>query len=82
MGFRFRRSFSLLPGVRVTVTSRGVSASAGRSGARVSVNSHGELTRTLSIPGTGISHVRTTRPRSPQHPMSILKAILKRFRTS
>ena len=48
----------------------------------MSVNSRGELTRTLSIPGTGISHVRTTRPRSPRRLMSTLKAILKRFRTS
>lgn len=59
MGFRTRKSIKIMPGVRMTVTARGMSVSAGVKGARVSVNSRGQATRTLSIPGTGISHVKT-----------------------
>jgi len=59
MGFRARKSFKLAPGIRMTVTPRGVGISGGVKGARVSVNSSGRVTRTVGIPGTGISHVTT-----------------------
>ncbi len=61
MGFRVRRSFKVMPGVRMTVTPRGVSTSVGTRGARVSVHSSGRVTRTVGIPGSGISHTSTTR---------------------
>lgn len=61
MGFRARRSFSIVPGVRLTVTHRGVGVSAGVRGARVSVNSSGRVTQSIGIPGTGVSHVTTSR---------------------
>lgn len=61
MGFRARKSFKVMPGVRMTVTPRGVSTSVGVRGARVSVNSSGRVTRTVGIPGSGISHVETLR---------------------
>ena len=48
----------------MTVTPRGVSVSAGVKGARMSVNSSGRTTRTLSLPGTGISRVTTSSGRS------------------
>lgn len=59
MGFRMRRSIRLAPGVRMTVTPRSVGLSAGVRGARVSANSRGRVTRTVGIPGTGVSHVKT-----------------------
>lgn len=49
----FRKS-KKIAGIRWTITPRGVSGSAGPKGARVSVNSRGEVRRTLSIPGSGI----------------------------
>jgi tetratricopeptide (TPR) repeat protein len=61
MGFRVRKSFKLAPGVRMTVTPKGVGVSAGTRGARVSAHSSGRVTRTVGIPGTGISHVETVR---------------------
>lgn len=61
MGFRARKSFKLAPGVRMTVTPRGVSYSAGVKGARVTRQANGRVTRTLSAPGTGISHTKTIR---------------------
>lgn len=57
MGFRARKSFKIAPGVRMTVTPRGVGVSAGVKGARISRGANGRVTRTLSIPGTGVSHV-------------------------
>lgn len=59
MGFRARKSFKLAPGVRMTVTPKGVGVSGGTRGARVSAHSSGRVTRTVGIPGTGISQVKT-----------------------
>jgi len=78
VGFRFRKSFKLLPGIRLTLSRRGGSASAGPRGARVSISSSGRVTRTLSLPGTGIAHVRTIRPASRRR-TSMLRALIKRF---
>jgi tetratricopeptide (TPR) repeat protein len=63
MGFRVRKTIKIMPGVRMTVTPRGMSVSAGVKGARVSAHSSGRVTRTLSVPGTGISHVSTSSAR-------------------
>ena len=62
MGFRVRRSFKLAPGVRMTVTPRGIGVSAGPRGAKLSVHSSGRVTQTLSLPGSGISHTETFKP--------------------
>src|SRR5215213_9954387 len=62
MGFTARKSFKLAPGVRMTVSPRGVSYSAGVKGARVTRQANGRVTRTLSVPGSGISHTKTLRP--------------------
>ena len=62
MGFRVRKSFKLAPGVRMTVTPRGIGVSAGPRGAKLSVHSSGRVTQTLSLPGSGISHTETLRP--------------------
>ena len=44
MGFRFRKSFKIAPGVRVNIGKKSVGISAGVKGARVSVNSNGRVT--------------------------------------
>lgn len=61
MGFRARKSFKVMPGVRMTVTPRGVSTSVGVRGARVSVHSSGRVTRTVGIPGSGFSYTTTSK---------------------
>lgn len=43
----------------MTVTPRGVGMSAGVKGARVSAHSSGRVTRTVGVPGSGISHTKT-----------------------
>ena len=59
MGLRFRKTISLLPGVRLNVSKSGVGVSAGVPGIRGSINTSGRATGTLSIPGTGVSYVKT-----------------------
>ena len=48
MGWGFRKSKQLLPGVRLNVGRRSSSLSFGRRGARVSVNNRGKRTLSLS----------------------------------
>lgn len=55
MALRFRKSFKVLPGLRVNVGKRGItSVSLGTRGARVTMGSRGTTT-SLGIPGTGVS---------------------------
>ena len=54
MGFRFRRSMKILPGIRLTVGKSSVGISAGIPGARVSLNSSGRVTSSAGIPGSGL----------------------------
>jgi Protein of unknown function (DUF4236) len=67
MGFRFRRSIRLAPGLRLNVGRRGVSLSAGVRGASMSFGSRGTYNN-VGIPGTGMSFRQrvggsTSRPR-------------------
>lgn len=56
MGFRFRKSIKLAPGVRLNVSKKGISSvSIGRSGARVNIGKKGTRS-TLGIPKTGLSY--------------------------
>jgi hypothetical protein len=55
MGFRFRRSIKIAPGVRLNVSKSGVSASIGRRGATINISEKGTKA-TVGIPGTGISY--------------------------
>lgn len=54
MGWRFRKSFSPLPGVRLTFSPRGISTSVGAGPFRFTVGSQGAAV-TSRVPGTGIS---------------------------
>lgn len=56
MGFRFRKSVSIFPGVRLNIGKKGLGVSAGVKGARVGIGSKGAYT-SVGIPGTGISSV-------------------------
>lgn len=58
MGFRFRKSFKLGP-FRFTASKSGISSSFGVKGFRVTQRADGKTQTTVSIPGTGISHVST-----------------------
>ena len=55
MGFRFRRSVRLLPGIRLNFGTRGVSTSVGGRGFTLNFGKRG-IRSTVGIPGTGISY--------------------------
>lgn len=63
MGFRFRRSVKILPGVRWNFSKSGTSWSFGRRGYTVNVCG-GKVRRTISIPGTGLSYTAQSRASS------------------
>jgi hypothetical protein len=54
-GLRFRKSWSILPGVKINLSKTGVSTSVGGKGATVNVGTRSR-TITLGIPGTGLSY--------------------------
>ena len=60
MGFRFRKSFKIAPGVKLNVGKKSVGVSVGGKGFRTSVNSSGRRTTSVGIPGTGLSYVTTS----------------------
>jgi hypothetical protein len=69
LGWRFRRSVSVLPGIRLNFSGSGVSTSVGVKGATVNFGRHGQRT-TLGLPGTGLSH-STFSPNNAHSPEEI-----------
>ena len=67
----FRKSKKLFGIFRVTASTNGLSVSAGVPGARVSLNSKGDVRRTVSVPGSGwydtkkIGNIKPTPPPLP-----------------
>ena len=55
MGFRFRKSISIIPGVRVNLSNGAPSLSIGPRGASLSVGKNGTFAY-LGLPGTGLSY--------------------------
>ncbi|EPF6520048.1 DUF4236 domain-containing protein [Acinetobacter baumannii] len=56
MGFNFRKSFKIAPGLRLNVGKKGISSvSIGGKSARVNLSKKGTRT-TVGIPGTGLSY--------------------------
>ena len=55
MGFRFRRSIKILPGVRLNLSKSGISTSVGKPGATLNFSSRGTKA-TVGLPGTGLSY--------------------------
>src|ERR1051326_2037915 len=88
MGWRFRKSFSPIPGVRLTLSPRGLTTSVGAGPFRITSGSHG-VGVTARIPGTVIAyHQHLTVPTSarqriplpqipdePRPPLSVAPAI-------
>ncbi len=55
MGLRFQKRLRILPGLRLNLSKRGVSASVGPRGADVNIG-RGGITTNAGIPGTGLSY--------------------------
>lgn len=61
MGFRFRRSVKILPGIRLNFGKRGISTSIGVRGAHVTIGKTGTRT-TVGLPGSGLSYTHLEKP--------------------
>lgn len=59
MGLRFRKSISLCKGVRLNFGKTGASISVGGKGYRKTINTKGQVTTSVGIPGTGIYYTDT-----------------------
>lgn len=78
MAFRYSKRIKVVPGLTLNLSRAGVGYSVGGRGARVTKRADGRITRTVGLPGTGLSHTaavggttgraRTTRPASPPAP--------------
>jgi hypothetical protein len=55
MGFRFRRSLTIVPGIRLNLGRRGISTTVGRRGASVTFGRRGAHAN-LGLPGTGLGY--------------------------
>lgn len=64
MGFRFRKSVKVAPGVRLNLGKKSAGISVGVKGAGVSINSKTGITSHVSIPGTGLSYTETSHKKS------------------
>lgn len=66
MGYlRVRRSVKLGPGVKLNLNKRSVGLTVGGRGAHYSVNTRGQRTRTMGVPGTGLSYIDRSSARRP-----------------
>lgn len=67
MGWRFRKSVKIAPGVRVNFGKKSTSVSFGGKGFRTTYSSTGRKTTSFGIPGTGLSYSKSTstKKRSP-----------------
>lgn len=66
MGFRFRRSVKILPGVRLNFGKRGISTSLGVRGAHVTFGKSGTRT-TVGLPESGMSYTHLEKPHHAEH---------------
>lgn len=76
MGFRYRRSFRMAPGVRLNVSKSGLGFSAGGRRYRVTRHAGGRLSRAINLPIRGLSHHRTLQRRSWRVPILLLVVAL------
>lgn len=60
MGFRFKKSVKIAPGVKLNFGKKSTSVTFGGKGVRYTVSSTGRKTKSVSIPGTGLSYSEST----------------------
>lgn len=59
MGLRFRKSVTLCKGVKLNLGKTGMSVSVGGKGYHKTINTKGQVTTSMGIPGTGIYYTNT-----------------------
>ncbi len=60
MGWRFRKSFKIAPGIKLNLNKKSTSVTFGGKGFHYTVNSNGKKTKTAGIPGSGLYYTETT----------------------
>lgn len=66
MGFRFRKSLKIAPGVKLNFNKKSTGITLGGKGFHYTKNSKGKHTTTASIPGTGLSYTSSGSGKSSQ----------------
>lgn len=64
LGLRFRKSISIIPGVKLNFGKTGMSVSTGIPGFRKTFHMSGKVTTSVGIPGTGLYYVDTKNKRT------------------
>lgn len=64
MGLRFRKSISIMPGLKLNFGKTGMSVSTGVPGFRKTFHTSGKVTTSVGIPGTGLYYVDTKNTKS------------------
>lgn len=77
MGFNFRKSIKIAPGVRLNVGKKSSSLSFGGKGLRYSINTRGKRRATVGIPGSGISYSTTSGGKTYKSPAYQKRQTLK-----
>jgi hypothetical protein len=75
MAFRFRKSFKVLPGVRVNLSKSGTSLSAGTRGASFNIGKKG-VKKTVGIPGSGVSYTSTSKSSGAPIILSVIAILI------
>lgn len=60
MGFRFRKSFKIAPGVKINLNKKSSGVTFGGKGFHYTVNSNGKRTKSVGIPGSGLYYSTTS----------------------
>lgn len=61
MGFRFRKSIKIAPGVRLNIGKKSASVSFGTRGLRHTISTTGRSTSSIGIPGTGLYYTKSSK---------------------
>ena len=67
MGLNFRKSIKLCKGVKLNIGKAGLSISVGGKGYKKKINTKGQVTTTVGIPGTGVYYTDTKNLKDDLH---------------
>ncbi len=73
MRFKFRKSFKIAPGVKVNFNKKSTGVTFGGKGIHYTVNSKGQRTKSVGIPGTGLYYTETNTSKKKQKSNKTLK---------
>lgn len=71
MGFRFRRSIKIAPGIRLNVNKKSTGLTIGPGGAKYTLNTRGRKRMMVGLPGTGLSYTAASSRRNSSTPKTI-----------